>query len=124
MDQNMEGQNPAAAPTESTTPSKDALNLAVLCPCTWFFHEFSWAADYMADEERWGCLCGTSRTRGPEFSDYTFDCLCCRRDFEFCLHRICNNCGGVDSRYCFFHFSGGSGVERAAVPISGISAAD
>ncbi len=40
MDQNMEGQNPAAAPNESVTPSKDALNLAVLCHVLGFFTSF------------------------------------------------------------------------------------
>ncbi|HOK66410.1 MAG TPA: DUF4870 domain-containing protein [Anaerohalosphaeraceae bacterium] len=40
MDQNMEGQNPAAAPNESATPSKDALNLAVLCHVLGFFTSF------------------------------------------------------------------------------------
>ncbi|HOQ04155.1 MAG TPA: DUF4870 domain-containing protein [Anaerohalosphaeraceae bacterium] len=34
---NMEGQNPAAATNESATPSKDALNLAVLCHVLGFF---------------------------------------------------------------------------------------
>lgn len=40
MDPNVEGQKPTAAPDESTIPSKDALNLAVLCHVLGFFTSF------------------------------------------------------------------------------------
>lgn len=37
MDPNKEGQSSTAVPSESTSPSKDALNLAVLCHILGFF---------------------------------------------------------------------------------------
>ncbi len=40
MDPNMEGQEPTVAPNQSTIPSKDALNLAVLCHVLGFFTSF------------------------------------------------------------------------------------